>query len=141
MSKADIIIERWKNGEKQIDIANDLSVSEPYVSKVLAPFKSKADGTLEKTLDKIQNQLKRQEQLLMVLINEIRENFKIKRSIPSKIRKSVWERDGGKCIKCNSTKNLQYDHIVPYSKGGSNSIFNIQLLCESCNKIKSNKIE
>lgn len=40
MSKADEIKEKWINGEKQIDIATILNVSEAYVSKVLAPLKN-----------------------------------------------------------------------------------------------------
>ena len=39
MSKADEIRKKWQDGEKQIDIANDLGVSEPYVSKIVAPLK------------------------------------------------------------------------------------------------------
>lgn len=41
MSKADIIMEKWKNGERQVDIAKDLGVGESYISHVLAPLKSK----------------------------------------------------------------------------------------------------
>ena len=41
MSKTDIIVEKWKNGEKQVDIAKDLGVGESYISHVLAPLKSK----------------------------------------------------------------------------------------------------
>ena len=41
MTKADIIIEKWKNGSKQKDIATEEDVSEAYVSQVLAPEKKK----------------------------------------------------------------------------------------------------
>lgn len=43
MSKVNEIVERWKSGEKQIDIANNLEVTESYVSKVLRPFKNGND--------------------------------------------------------------------------------------------------
>lgn len=39
MSKVEII-EKWKQGMKQVDIAKDLRVGESYVSQILAPFKS-----------------------------------------------------------------------------------------------------
>lgn len=62
------------------------------------------------------------------------------RNIPSAVRKKVWERDGGRCVKCGSKENLHFDHIIPYSKGGSNTEKNIQLLCQECNLRKSDSI-
>jgi len=60
--------------------------------------------------------------------------------IPEKVRIEVWRRDGGKCARCGSRERLEYDHIVPISRGGSNTARNIELLCESCNRTKSNNI-
>ncbi len=60
--------------------------------------------------------------------------------IPENVRIEVWRRDGGKCAKCGSRERLEYDHIVPISRGGSNTARNIELLCESCNRSKSNNI-
>lgn len=60
--------------------------------------------------------------------------------IPDDVQIFVWNRDGGKCVKCGSQENLEYDHIIPVSKGGSNTARNIQLLCETCNREKSNTI-
>jgi 5-methylcytosine-specific restriction endonuclease McrA len=56
--------------------------------------------------------------------------------IPDEVKICVWNRDGGKCVKCGSQMNLEYDHIIPISKGGSNTARNIQLLCEECNRKK-----
>ena len=42
----------------------------------------------------------------------------------------VWRRDEGKCVQCDSSERIEYDHIIPVSKGGSNTVRNIQLLCE-----------
>src|SRR5208283_919505 len=62
-------------------------------------------------------------------------------AIPSEVRREVWSRDGGKCVRCGSRENLEYDHIIPVSKGGSNTARNIELLCESCNRSKGHSIE
>jgi hypothetical protein len=41
--------------------------------------------------------------------------------IPEQVRIEVWRRDGGKCVRCESRENLEYDHIIPLSRGGSNT--------------------
>lgn len=68
------------------------------------------------------------------------EYLKKRESIPQKAQDAVWNRDGGRCVKCGSQESLEFDHIIPFSKGGSNSIRNLQLLCKKCNLEKSNKI-
>ncbi|GEM_PF-6461076 len=60
--------------------------------------------------------------------------------ISENVRVEVWRRDGGKCARCGSREKLEYDHIVPISKGGSNTARNIELLCEKHNRSKSNNI-
>lgn len=62
------------------------------------------------------------------------------RRISQDVKDKVWRRDEGKCINCGSNEKLEFDHIIPFSKGGSNTYRNIQLLCEKCNREKSNKI-
>jgi hypothetical protein len=56
--------------------------------------------------------------------------------IPSDVKREVWRRDMGRCSKCGSRKNIEYDHIIPVSKGGSNTSRNIELLCQDCNRKK-----
>ena len=56
--------------------------------------------------------------------------------IPEDVRLFVWQSDEGKCVKCASRKKLEYDHIIPLARGGSNTKRNIQLLCEACNREK-----
>lgn len=68
-------------------------------------------------------------------------NFKKRsRHISQNVKDKVWRRDGGKCVECGSQERLEFDHIIPHSKGGSNTYRNIQLLCEHCNRSKSAKI-
>ena len=62
-------------------------------------------------------------------------------TISSAVRREVWRRDEGKCVKCGSRSNLEYDHIIPVSRGGSNTARNIELLCKACNRAKSDLIQ
>jgi 5-methylcytosine-specific restriction endonuclease McrA len=43
-------------------------------------------------------------------------------------------------VDCGSRERLEYDHIIPVSKGGSNTARNIELRCESCNRRKGAKV-
>lgn len=64
--------------------------------------------------------------------------FSQSRTISETTKKIVYTRDGGKCQCCGSSQSLEFDHITPYSCGGSSSTSNIQLLCQKCNRGKSN---
>lgn len=69
-------------------------------------------------------------------------DYKHTRIIPSSVKQAVWKRDGGKCITCGAQDGLHFDHIIPYSKGGtSTSVENIQLLCARHNLAKKANIE
>ncbi len=60
------------------------------------------------------------------------------RVIPPTVRRAVWKRDQGRCALCGSRDNLHFDHIVPYSKGGSSlRSDNVQLLCARHNLRKA----
>ncbi len=60
--------------------------------------------------------------------------------IPEEVRTEVWRRDGGRCVKCGSQRNLEFDHVIPVALGGSNTTRNIQLLCEACNRAKGTSL-
>ncbi len=60
--------------------------------------------------------------------------------IPREVQILVWQRDQGKCVRCGSNANLEFDHIIPLSRGGANSARNIQLLCQTCNRSKGARI-
>jgi hypothetical protein len=57
----------------------------------------------------------------------------------SKVRKHVFDRDGGKCQHCGATQDLELDHMIPLSRGGSNTEKNLQVLCASCIRSKDNR--
>jgi hypothetical protein len=57
-------------------------------------------------------------------------------SIPDEVKVFVWNRDGGRCVKCDSNQRLEFDHVIPLALGGANTARNLQLLCETCNRSK-----
>lgn len=64
------------------------------------------------------------------------------RVIPSEVKKEVWKRDGGRCVLCGESKNLHFDHDLPFSKGGTSlTAKNVRLLCMKHNLEKSDSIE
>lgn len=54
----------------------------------------------------------------------------------SKLLPELAERDGRSCKHCGTTEKLTVDHIVPRSRGGTNDINNLQILCRACNSRK-----
>lgn len=64
------------------------------------------------------------------------------RLIPASVKLEVWKRDKGRCVLCGSRENLHFDHIIPYSRGGSSLVAeNVQLLCAKHNLAKRDRIE
>ena len=57
-------------------------------------------------------------------------------SIPQDVKIVVSVRDQGLCVQCGSAIDLHYDHKIPWSRGCTNTVNNIQLLCGPCNRIK-----
>lgn len=77
------------------------------------------------------------------MAEDLRDRF-VERSriIPTSIKLEVWARDGGLCVTCGAADELHFDHIVPFSKGGTSlKAENIQLLCARHNLEKSAKIQ
>lgn len=69
------------------------------------------------------------------------------RSFPNNDAKSIYTKQKGKCAnpECPSKdkefkfNEMEADHITPWSAGGKTTIENLQMLCVSCNRRKSNK--
>ncbi len=65
-----------------------------------------------------------------------------RRLIPTLVKLEVWKRDGGKCVVCGAIDELHFDHIIPFSKGGTSlKSDNVQILCARHNLNKRDKIE
>lgn len=56
-----------------------------------------------------------------------------------KLSPLIFARDENICKICGSTERLEIDHIIPLSKGGSNELKNLQILCRHCNSVKRDK--
>lgn len=64
------------------------------------------------------------------------------RVIPGVIKQEVFKRDDGKCVICGAKDELHFDHVIPYSRGGSSLVAeNVQILCARHNLEKSAKIQ
>lgn len=63
-----------------------------------------------------------------------------RKAIPDDVKLLVWSRDGGACVRCGSSKELHFDHIIPLVKGGGDHAENIQLLCRGCNLSKGGRL-
>lgn len=75
---------------------------------------------------------------------ETKELRRITRTIPRVIQFKVLKRENQICSECgNSVKDedVEFDHIIPWSKGGATEEYNIRLLCSKCNKKRGNKFE
>jgi len=58
------------------------------------------------------------------------------RYIKPEDKKKAMEAANYSCNFCGMSKNLEYDHIIPVSQGGTSDLSNIQVLCRSCNRKK-----
>lgn len=64
------------------------------------------------------------------------------RIIPGAVKLEVFKRDKGCCVECGATDELHFDHVLPFSKGGTSlKVENVQLLCARHNLQKRDRIE
>ena len=75
---------------------------------------------------------------------ETKEGRREGRYIPREIMLKVVRRDSQLCQVCFKyvrDDELEFDHIIPVSKGGPTSVDNIRILCRDCNRSKSNTLD
>jgi len=60
--------------------------------------------------------------------------------IPSAVRAAVYERDEFSCVACGAIDDLSLDHIVPWSRGGADTVENFQTMCRPCNSSKGAQV-
>lgn len=67
---------------------------------------------------------------------------RIGRHIPRDVMLRVVRRDNNQCQICSKVlkdDEIEFDHIIPLSRGGSSEENNIQVTCFDCNRDKSDK--
>ena len=60
-------------------------------------------------------------------------------------KRTIAKKSNDKCCHCGKPVFFHYgatvDHFIPLDKGGTNSMYNLIMLCDECNQEKDNKIE
>lgn len=112
------------------------------MAKIPSPWQKLVRGAIKDILKKVNNS---QPDKKKPKKNQIKVNPKKVRNryISTSIRVDVFKRDNFRCVFCGATSKqtqLQVDHIIPVSKGGSNDLNNLQTLCWECNRGKSDRI-
>ena len=55
------------------------------------------------------------------------------------LKAAVVRRDGEKCSRCERRHNLELDHVIERSDGGTDDLSNLRLLCKPCHKDKTDE--
>lgn len=77
-----------------------------------------------------------------VAIAEPQVEYKHARIIPASVKQEVFKRDNGRCVICGAEDEIHFDHVLPYSKGGTSlKADNIQILCARHNLRKGARVE
>ncbi len=74
---------------------------------------------------------------------ETREGRPRGRSVPRDVMLKVVRRDNHVCQACLKyvpDDEVEFDHLIPYSRGGPSTVENIRLLCRACNRKKSDSL-
>lgn len=58
------------------------------------------------------------------------------RYVSAETRAAILARDNSQCVACGATNDIEIDHIVPISRGGTGDPSNLQAMCRSCNRRK-----
>lgn len=75
---------------------------------------------------------------------ETSEERRTGRYIPFQTKIRVVRRDNHTCQSCGKhllDDEIEFDHIIPVSKGGSSEEHNIRLTCHDCNRTKGDRVE
>ena len=140
--KKDIIQAKYNqliNKREEAIIKNVSNININLIHKI-NKYKSENETVIEFIENAILKSLPKE-----VLTQEELKEINRRRNVKDATRYAVLERAGFKC-QCCGAKPLKYndvvlhiDHIIPHSLGGSNSVDNLQVLCDKCNLSKQNR--
>jgi 5-methylcytosine-specific restriction endonuclease McrA len=74
------------------------------------------------------------------LRNRKRRNLLSGSNIAPQEIKDLIKNSNSRCHYCNSSQEIQIDHYIPLSKGGSHNINNLVVACKECNLAKKDKL-
>ena len=113
------------------------------MSKKINPLQKLVRGTIRELINEVNSSKPKKKQTKKIKTKKITKISKRSRHISTSTRVDVLKRDNYRCVFCGATAKdtqLQIDHIVPFSKGGSHDLGNLQTLCVECNRGKSDRI-
>src|SRR5262249_8109490 len=68
------------------------------------------------------------------------------RYIPAQTRRTVWDRDGGRCTfvsadghRCSEDRFLEFDHVEPLARGGATTVDRLRLRCRAHNQYEAER--
>ena len=69
------------------------------------------------------------------------------RYIPAEVRRTVWQRDGGRCAfvsdqghRCEERSSVEFDHFVPVARGGEATVANVRVCCRAHNQYEAERV-
>jgi 5-methylcytosine-specific restriction endonuclease McrA len=65
-------------------------------------------------------------------------NFKRRTEFTKKLKDECLKRDNYHCVKCDNEFSLEVDHVIELIDGGGNTLSNLQTLCKTCHRKKTN---
>ena len=68
------------------------------------------------------------------------------RAIPAATRRAVWARDEARCTfrsddgrRCSSRRGLEFDHVIPFVRGGTSTVEGLRLRCRAHNQFEAER--
>ncbi len=100
-------------------------------NKVIVTFElTEEEFEMMDSLSKGKNNLKEVVMDSIKINKELRDR---KKHAQAEVKRAAFKKSEGRCSHCNTMKNLEYDHKIPFALGGKSDKENIRLLCKNCN--------